>query len=780
MLARTEKAKGRRPILIIALLTLAGALILPTGASAAEYVVDSTADDPDALSDGICLTAGAKCTLRAAIQESNFSTGTKDTIKFAASPFNGELADTIAIGASFPVITDPVTIDGDGAGQCVTAALVSGPCVGVNKTGGGFGLVVEDDNVTIEGLAVTGALTGISVINASEGFTARDNWLGVKLDGTAGPNNTGLFIDPESDGAMVGGAEAADRNVFADNNNEGLDIEGASLAVVEGNYFGVAPNGSTQAPNAKDVEVTDSTSGGGFKAIGNEIGANVSAGAVATAACDGGCNVISGSSSTGIDIEGNGAGLNEAPATGPTTIHGNYVGLNAAGTAAMPNTTSGILVGGADSAIVGGSGEGEANHVNGGTIGVLAGTGVLGANDLVVDGNLFGLNPAGTETLSPPSTFGITVDSVGIANEEATAEITDNRISMLGGIAIEQHGPGAVIGGNDIGRGIGGENLSGATTGIRLFGEGNPGNTVESNVVENSTGNGILIENDNNQLIGNVVEGAGEAGIRIQDFLTLASTGNLIGGDTAPEENAISDSGGDAIEVSGEEDDDTQIDRNYGDSNGGLFIDLGADGTGNAVSGPNDGIQAPTISNAKLTGASGAGARAGATVRVFRKATASPGEIQSFLGEATADGSGNWSLTYKAAIPGSTPIAATQSDIEGTSELAIATTEPAPTEKGGAGGGKKGSSKDTTPPQTTIRKGPKAKTHSTTAKFKFSSSEAKSKFECKLDRKRFKRCRSPKQYKGLKPGKHVFKVRAIDKAGNVDPTPAKKKFKVLG
>ena len=42
-----------------------------------------------------------------------------------------------------------------------------------------------------------------------------------------------------------------------------------------------------------------------------------------------------------------------------------------------------------------------------------------------------------------------------------------------------------------------------------------------------------------------------------------------------------------------------------------------------------------------------------------------------------------------------------------------------------------------------------------------------------------KSCKSPKKYKKLKPGKHVFKVRAIDKAGNVDPTPAKKKFKVL-
>ena len=81
------------------------------------------------------------------------------------------------------------------------------------------------------------------------------------------------------------------------------------------------------------------------------------------------------------------------------------------------------------------------------------------------------------------------------------------------------------------------------------------------------------------------------------------------------------------------------------------------------------------------------------------------------------------------------------------------------------------------------RRSPRArrrKSSSTKAKFKFSSTEAGSTFQCKLDRKPFKSCRSPKKYSGLKPGKHVFKVRAIDAAGNTDSSPAVKKFKVLG
>jgi subtilisin family serine protease len=50
-------------------------------------------------------------------------------------------------------------------------------------------------------------------------------------------------------------------------------------------------------------------------------------------------------------------------------------------------------------------------------------------------------------------------------------------------------------------------------------------------------------------------------------------------------------------------------------------------------------------------------------------------------------------------------------------------------------------------------------------------------FTCKLDKKHFKSCRSPKLYKHLHRGKHTLQVKAIDKAGNVSK-PVKKKFKV--
>jgi Ca2+-binding RTX toxin-like protein len=55
--------------------------------------------------------------------------------------------------------------------------------------------------------------------------------------------------------------------------------------------------------------------------------------------------------------------------------------------------------------------------------------------------------------------------------------------------------------------------------------------------------------------------------------------------------------------------------------------------------------------------------------------------------------------------------------------------------------------------------------------FAFAASEAGSVFRCKLDRQPFKPCRSPRVYR-LLPGRHAFRVFAIDRAGNRDRTSA--------
>jgi streptogramin lyase len=87
---------------------------------------------------------------------------------------------------------------------------------------------------------------------------------------------------------------------------------------------------------------------------------------------------------------------------------------------------------------------------------------------------------------------------------------------------------------------------------------------------------------------------------------------------------------------------------------------------------------------------------------------------------------------------------------------------------------------DVTPPQTTIIKGPGGKLGEGVAKFRFRSSEAGSHFACRLDRGKTRGCKSPRTYRGLKPGRHLFRVWATDATGNKDPTPAKRRFKVPG
>jgi len=87
--------------------------------------------------------------------------------------------------------------------------------------------------------------------------------------------------------------------------------------------------------------------------------------------------------------------------------------------------------------------------------------------------------------------------------------------------------------------------------------------------------------------------------------------------------------------------------------------------------------------------------------------------------------------------------------------------------------------RDTAPPNTRITRGPAGATKAQQAKFRFASTEPGSRFQCKLDKKAWKSCRSPKTYRGLQLGAHTLRVRAIDTAGNVDPSPAKKQWKIL-
>jgi hypothetical protein len=86
---------------------------------------------------------------------------------------------------------------------------------------------------------------------------------------------------------------------------------------------------------------------------------------------------------------------------------------------------------------------------------------------------------------------------------------------------------------------------------------------------------------------------------------------------------------------------------------------------------------------------------------------------------------------------------------------------------------------DLAPPETTLTSGPTGPTTKRRVTFRFRTNEPGSRFRCKLDAGAWRPCSSPKRYSNLAFGRHVFQVRATDPSGNVDPTPARRRFRVI-
>lgn len=89
---------------------------------------------------------------------------------------------------------------------------------------------------------------------------------------------------------------------------------------------------------------------------------------------------------------------------------------------------------------------------------------------------------------------------------------------------------------------------------------------------------------------------------------------------------------------------------------------------------------------------------------------------------------------------------------------------------------------DSTAPRTRVTMGPGVKTRKRKAVFRFrdiTSDPPGTSFVCKVDKRKWKHCRSPFRAKHLKRGRHVVKIRATDLAGNVERRPVKRRFRVV-
>jgi subtilisin family serine protease len=133
------------------------------------------------------------------------------------------------------------------------------------------------------------------------------------------------------------------------------------------------------------------------------------------------------------------------------------------------------------------------------------------------------------------------------------------------------------------------------------------------------------------------------------------------------------------------------------------------------------------------------------------------------------DGSGFVPCTSPLALAG--PFAAGTHTFEVIATDAAATADPSPAVASWT--------VDLTPPNTTITARPPANTRSRTATFRFTSNEPGSRFQCRHMSGPWVSCSSPRTYRGLRVGMHTFRVRAIDAAGNTDPTAAIDTWRVL-
>jgi hypothetical protein len=66
--------------------------------------------------------------------------------------------------------------------------------------------------------------------------------------------------------------------------------------------------------------------------------------------------------------------------------------------------------------------------------------------------------------------------------------------------------------------------------------------------------------------------------------------------------------------------------------------------------------------------------------------------------------------------------------------------------------------------------------HGSTVTLRFAATGGATGFQCRLDRRKWSRCRSPKRYRHLEPGRHSFAVRAAGPAGATLGAPLRRRF----
>jgi hypothetical protein len=542
----------RRTLLALAALALAGVLLaLWSGPAeaATTFTVNKTGDAKDRrISDTRCDSSpdrGNQCTLRAAIQESNDTTGA-DTINF--NIVSDASVKTIKPAKPLPEITAAVTINGYSQGSATTTTsddakentLAEGNDavlkVQLNGTNAGSanGLVIEASDSTVKGLVIN-RFAGNGVLLSGSGATGNKvegNFIGTNTAGSADLGNGDDGVDVfGADDNTIGGTAAGARNLISGNGGDGVQIVGGLGTTgneIQGNFIGTDRNGTNALGNTEEgvllFSVSDNTVGG------------TTAGAR---------NVISGNNQDGVQISGN---ASIGVATGNEVL-GNLVGTKANGTGALANVEDGVDIFDARVNTVGGTASEARNIISGNQDDGVEISGNL-ATDNQVLGNFVGTDENGTADL------GNSNDGV-----EISSGADDNTIG------------GTAAGARNILSGNGGD-------GVQIIG----GLLATGNEV---LGNFIGTKANGNEALGNTGDGVDIS----------QAEGNTVGGTVAAARNVISANAGDGVVIFGDEATGNKVQGN--------FIGTGANGTtalgnddGVAISSGNDSTIGSAIGSA--------------------------------------------------------------------------------------------------------------------------------------------------------------------------------------
>jgi hypothetical protein len=450
-------------------------------------------DQSDRPSATTCTVTSAADSGAGTLRQCLLGASANDTIAFDPAAFPPAAPVAITLASPLPLITlDGLTIDASDAGVILNGSGLLA----------GSGLVISGANgVVIRGLRIQSFPTD-----------------GVQL--TNGARNT-----------IIGGETNAARNVIGGNGRAGVALTGPGTNDnrVSGNYIGVNAAGSTAHRNVWGVLIASGAKN------------NIIGGAAAGAR-----NLISGNR-FGVQLEDS--------ATTGNQVLGNFIGVNAAGDAALGNE-SGVVIGfGAQNNFVGGETPGAGNLISGNTAGVDIGDPGTDGNRVL--GNRIGTDATGSTALG--NDYGVVifesaqVNVVGGATPEARNLISGNRefgVLLQGPLFSPTPTSGNQVLGNTIGLNAAGTARVGNNIGVgfllgaksNFVGGATPG---EGNLISGNIAAGVLLQDSppfvlgttGNQVLGNRIgpDATGSSAISntIGVAISFGAQNNVIGGEAA-------------------------------------------------------------------------------------------------------------------------------------------------------------------------------------------------------------------------------------------------------